>query len=641
MPASGYYRNDIDGLRALAITAVVIYHVFPRALPGGFCGVDVFFVISGFLITGQFSRREIGLTAFYARRVRRLAPALLCVLLGTLLLGTFVLLPNELSALGRDSFAGVTFFSNLFSWHEQGYFDRTAALKPLLHLWSLGIEEQFYLLWPILILIGMRTRRLSLGWLVAGTFALSFTFSLWCTFFAPDAGFYWPISRMWEFMLGAALVVGAPAVRSLGSHWRTGLSWLGLASLGLSVLVLSPTSGFPAPLAACPTLAVMLLIAAGPKTWLAQRVLASPPMRTLGLISYPLYLWHWPLLAYEHILHGLTNQGRRTGYVIIALSVVLAALTNRFIEAPLRWRTPARPTLCGLLAGLFATGCLGLALWAWPGLLSQQSRHGTDINIESISIAEQDGIFPVTPNMTVEHVGSITLATIGPSIGNPILFTGDSLLFQWAPHIDALFSEGKLAHTVIFVAGPSCAPLPVEHYATEFRFCKAMSDLQDRILTTYPIRKIVMGAFWQRVFSLDPAVWPARKAQAEARIRTLRDGGKREVTIILPTPANIHFDPANMVQRSFSNIMIDASTLRAGVPMSSIRTGGADFTALLESIAHDTQVSTLDLTEEICGSRDACFPLMDNGTPKFADEKHLRPVFTQGRLQGLDRLLTH
>ncbi|RCL04657.1 hypothetical protein BBA71_12500 [Acetobacter pasteurianus] len=161
-PNNAGWRADIDGLRALAVVGVVVYHVFPAALPGGFGGVDAFFVISGFLISGHlvahFAAGRFSVAAFFARRVRRLAPALLVVLAATLLAGWFTLLPTELAAVGLDAAAGAASVANLLMWHAQGYFDRAAVLKPLLHLWSLGVEEQFYLLWPLVLALGFAAR---------------------------------------------------------------------------------------------------------------------------------------------------------------------------------------------------------------------------------------------------------------------------------------------------------------------------------------------------------------------------------------------------------------------------------------------------------------------------------------------------
>lgn len=631
------YRGDIDGLRAFAVIAVVVYHVFPRWLPGGFCGVDVFFVISGFLITRQISRREISFVSFYTRRVRRLAPALLCVLLATVGAGLLFLLPNEISALGMACFAGATFLSNVFSWQTQGYFDRAASLQPLLHLWSLGVEEQFYLFWPALIAFS-RSKAFSLAKVTLVTGLVSFSIGLACAFFAPAADFYLPFSRIWEFMAGAGLVLGGRGLERLSPRWRTALSGAGLFCLVVAVFQIRQDWFFPSPTAFFPVLGAALLIAAGPETWLARYILASTPARWLGSISYPLYLWHWPLIAYEHLVHGVSHTHRSTGYAIITLSLILAALTTRFVESPLRWKTPERRTFFGLLSALTVTAALGLTLRAWPGHSTALGSDTPGINLEKINLAEQDGIFPITPHMHVEHIQGLTVGIIGSDPANAILFTGDSLLFQWGPRVDALFSQDRLKQTVIFISGPSCAPLPVEKPAKGFTYCNAMSEVQDRILAKWSVHTIVMGALWERVFE-PPQEWPAKKTKAEERLRTLSAHGKRKIVFIMPTPINSHFDPAHMVTRHFTHLSLDKDALQHGIPVASMKAEHAAMTAFLMGIAQDTGSSTLDLTQVICGSAETCFPLMNDGTPKFADQMHLRPDFTQTLTSRLDDIL--
>ncbi|WP_158310576.1 acyltransferase family protein [Acetobacter pasteurianus] len=197
-PNNAGWRADIDGLRALAVVGVVVYHVFPAALPGGFGGVDAFFVISGFLISGHlvahFGAGRFSVASFFARRVRRLAPALLVVLAATLLAGWFTLLPTELAAVGLDTAAGAASVANLLMWHAQGYFDRAAVLKPLLHLWSLGVEEQFYLVWPLVLALGFAAR-VRAGVLVGATGAACFVYSLACSAWWPGPGFILPLAE--------------------------------------------------------------------------------------------------------------------------------------------------------------------------------------------------------------------------------------------------------------------------------------------------------------------------------------------------------------------------------------------------------------------------------------------------------------
>src|SRR6202011_2172633 len=228
------YRPDVDGLRAIAVISVVAFHAFPAYFPGGFIGGDVFFVISGFLISTiilkQLRRSTFTLADFYRRRIRRIFPALVVVLASCLLFGWYALLPDEFELLGKHVAAAAVFVSNFVSWHEVGYFDRDAALKPLLHLWSLGIEEQFYLGWPLLLLL-LKNRK-GTGITISLLTAASFVLNLALLYRNPTANYYFPLSRFWELGLGCLLAYyressAAAALAGAGSRPRAAHSWTG------------------------------------------------------------------------------------------------------------------------------------------------------------------------------------------------------------------------------------------------------------------------------------------------------------------------------------------------------------------------------------------------------------------------------
>src|SRR5882724_4763933 len=202
------YRPDVDGLRAIAIIPVLLFHTFPQAAPGGFIGVDIFFVISGFLISGiffrDFDRHAFSLADFYGRRIRRIFPALITVLITCLAVGWFILLPNEYAQLGKHAVASAAFVQNFVLWNEVGYFDTRSILKPLLHIWSLGIEEQFYIVWPLLLWVGWK-RKVNLLSLTIAIAIISFAGCILLMRHHPGAAFYLPFTRFWELLSGAAL----------------------------------------------------------------------------------------------------------------------------------------------------------------------------------------------------------------------------------------------------------------------------------------------------------------------------------------------------------------------------------------------------------------------------------------------------
>jgi peptidoglycan/LPS O-acetylase OafA/YrhL len=380
------YRADIDGLRAVAVLLVVGFHAFRSSVPGGFVGVDIFFVISGFLITGiildaqekcTFSFRQ-----FYMRRIRRIFPALIIVLTFTFLTSWYLLLPDKMISLGRNLFGGAFFLSNIVLLNETGYFDIAANEKPLLHLWSLGVEEQFYIFWPLVawsIFRGRHRRRHLLRAaciLTLGSCALNVILSYLYT----AAAFYLPITRIWEILTGAVLAILPservsltslrlqnilqPRLPALGRYRnKVGAladaadfrSLLGIGLILISVAVFSRDDVFPGWRALLPVLGTVLLIS-GQHSW-THRALSHPAFVYVGLVSYPFYLWHWPLLCFAR-----SNLPKSQLLVVgvVILSFALACGTYHFIEKPLRAGKPQAKTIYGLCAVMVAIGCLGV-----------------------------------------------------------------------------------------------------------------------------------------------------------------------------------------------------------------------------------------------------------------------------------------
>lgn len=375
-----HYRPAVDGLRGVAVLAVLGFHAFPETVTGGYVGVDVFFVISGFLITGIIARQllhaDFSFSDFYWRRVRRLFPALVLVLATTLVLGWFLLLPNEFKQLGKHATAAAAFLANFALWRESGYFDTAAEFKPLLHLWSLGIEEQFYLLWPaVLVLLWKRTTALFA--LVSLLVLASFALSVHMAQAAPVANFFWPVSRFWELGAGCLLALwmerpsnATPGVETGDRRFLDiGYNLLPLAGLALILAAIvnfdtsTPFPGWPALL---PVVGALFILATPANTWMLRTVLASRVLVWFGLISYALYLWHWPLLSFLNILEaGLPPVAIR--WVALASSILLAWLTYRYVELPVRRRKERRFNF-RLAAAAAVAGVAGLVVYATGGV---------------------------------------------------------------------------------------------------------------------------------------------------------------------------------------------------------------------------------------------------------------------------------
>jgi peptidoglycan/LPS O-acetylase OafA/YrhL len=353
--AHSNYRQDIDGLRAIAVIAVVLFHAFPNEIPGGFIGVDVFFVISGYLITqiiltdltaGTFSAAD-----FYARRVRRIFPALIIVLIASLALGWRLLLPTEMISLGKNAVASALFSANLMLLSEVGYFDLAARVKPLLHLWSLGIEEQFYLAWPlILCALPRRWIAQSIILLILGSFALNVSL----VSSHPAETFYLPFTRAWELLVGSILL----QISKPRGFANEALSLVGFSILSGTIFLFDKNTTFPGWAAALPVIGTAsILLAEG--SVLNRVMLTSPAAVGIGLISYPLYLWHWPLLVFFELHKFIRPPTDIERALIVCLSVLLAWLTFTTIERPIRSRSKfvAKPLL-GAMTAVIAVSLL-------------------------------------------------------------------------------------------------------------------------------------------------------------------------------------------------------------------------------------------------------------------------------------------
>ena len=437
------YRADIDGLRAVAVLSVLAYHAMPLWLPGGFIGVDVFFVISGFLITslilGNLARGSFSITEFYGRRVKRIFPALLVVLLATYVCGWQVLLADEYAQLGAHIAGGASFVSNLLLWHESGYFDNASYSKPLLHLWSLGIEEQFYVLWPWLLCLAHR-RAWPAPALLVVLIALSFAANLVRLEHDSVAAFYAPDARFWELFCGALLAYrqrGLPRVEAPPMS-----SALGMALIVSGLFIISEQSPFPGVWAAMPVIGAVLVITAGPQAWLNRVVLSAPTMVWFGRISFPLYLWHWSLLSYLRILVGGVPPIELC-LGAAALAVLLAWLTYRWVEHPVRFgpsderRAVSLATLLALFGavGYLTYGLHGLparavaelnesnsALLEWQFPNSDECRHALGANM-TFCVSFGDGAHP-----RVAVLGDSTAHALAPGLAARELEHGAGLI---------------------------------------------------------------------------------------------------------------------------------------------------------------------------------------------------------------------
>jgi peptidoglycan/LPS O-acetylase OafA/YrhL len=335
--SSHRYIPAIDGLRAIAVLAVILFHAFPHLIPGGYIGVDIFFVISGYLITNiiytQVSAGNFSFRDFYARRIRRIFPALILVLVSVYALGWFVMLADEFKQLGKHIGAGAGFISNWAYWLESGYFDELHELKPLLNLWSLGVEEQFYIFWPCIIFIFLK-----LKWNLRGTlfFLVGFSFLLNVLLIKDhqSATFYLPFSRFWELGLGGIVAIEKDSI----NRWNinpVGIFVIGALAIFTPMFLLSSQSLFPGWAALTPVLGTTFILTSIHRGGFGASLLSNRVLIYLGLISYPLYLWHWPVLSFSRLMKGEPLSSFES-LALLVLSTIFAYLTYLLLEKRVR-----------------------------------------------------------------------------------------------------------------------------------------------------------------------------------------------------------------------------------------------------------------------------------------------------------------
>ena len=373
-----FYRRDIDGLRAISILLVLAYHAFPEVIPGGYIGVDIFFVISGYLITKiileEINNQSFSLLNFYSRRIKRIFPALILVLFSALLFGWFFLTADELKNLSGHIIAGAIFSSNLLLLKEAGYFDASAELKPLLHLWSLGIEEQFYILWPLLLIFFKNTKfKLILTVICIG---LSFSLNIYLIQESVTSSFYLPFSRFWQMWLGAIMAMQWDQINILIKKVKSYFIYLGFFLIALGVMLLSKISSYPGWWALLPTFGAVFIILGNSDSFL-NTVLTNKLIVGIGLISYPLYLWHWPILSYLHIANGHAPSIHWRIAALI-LTFILAIFTYFIVEKRVRANSKKYlPSLLILL--IFVVGTLGYLIHNKNGF---ESRYKKIIHVD-------------------------------------------------------------------------------------------------------------------------------------------------------------------------------------------------------------------------------------------------------------------
>jgi len=338
------YRPEVDGLRAIAVTAVILFHTNLGIATGGYIGVDVFFVISGYLISSiilrEIDQKRFTFLGFYERRIRRIFPALFVVLVATSLASWFILPPEQMQTYAQSVVATTAFAANIFFWLKSGYFGGDAELFPLIHMWSLAVEEQYYIVFPFLVMIGAMVRKRWLPWVMGVVFVASFAACVHYTREQPLSAFFLTPMRAWELLAGVFIAMYERPWREALGRIRGAtpvLELVALVAVVAPVFLFDSETPFPGAIAAIPVFGTAVLILVSGSTSPVGRLLSSRPFVTIGLISYSAYLWHQPLYALSRV-HGIAERGPIVYVVLIAATFVLAWLSWRFVEQPFRDR---------------------------------------------------------------------------------------------------------------------------------------------------------------------------------------------------------------------------------------------------------------------------------------------------------------
>ncbi|WP_413575564.1 acyltransferase family protein [Bdellovibrio sp. HCB290] len=618
------YLPHIDGLRAFAILAVVLFHTFPSVVPGGFTGVDIFFVISGFLITRlillDLQAERFSLAGFWLRRVRRLFPHLLLMLFFVLLTGWWILFDFEFKELGQQALAGITFTSNFLFAKQAGYFDVNAALKPLLHLWSLGIEEQFYILLPLVILtFGVRHLGKILGLLLAASFLCSV---YWVQEHRIHA-FYLPDSRMWELLIGCILAYlhtkNKPFFKNAGS---IPVFALGLIALLTAVVYFSEITPFPGMWALLPTLGAAAVIAT-PNNYLSAMIFENRLMVQLGKLSYPLYLWHWPLLVFRKMMN---TDSAASGVLCLLLALLLSVMAEWLVRSISFQRKSVWLTTAAVSATIGFTSFQAYSERLYP--------YSHRLNFSDVTRAFSDWGFP-PKNPQIVPYKNRGFYFLGKEVNSDtVVFIGDSNIEQYGPTVEAAILTDD-HRSAIFATGGGCAPFR-NFWRTDADWCNNLVETAEEFIRENKIKHVVLGAFWrgyyvesqhflmingERVFmGGEGANFDIWLGELRKQIQDYRKAGI-SVYLVGNTPVAALLNPKFIINRNvFQNIFEKQIT---EVPLRDVDQQVHVINRKLAAVAQDAGAVYLSPIPELCPN-DSC-PNWGIEGPIYIDAAHLRP----------------
>jgi peptidoglycan/LPS O-acetylase OafA/YrhL len=512
------YRPDIDGLRAVAVLLVVFFHAFPEYLTGGFIGVDVFFVISGFLISGIIFRKiragNFSFWDFYARRVRRIFPALIFLFVPLLIAGAFLLTPAEYRELGKEVALGTFFAENIYLIKNTGgYWDLSTEMMPLMHLWTLAVEEQYYIIYPILCLLAFRfwsKGRAAFLWIL---WIASFAFCLFQYASHPIATFFSLHTRFWELCSGCLLAYYYPQIAEWLQNSRRrlfaqALPWAGLAVILVSALVLKGSDHYPGVLTLLPVLGAVAILC-GKDSRLNNTLLSRKTFVTVGLLSYTLYLWHWPIFSIARLLNGreLPDYSIRFGLVI--LSVAISAVSFYFFELPIRRKKASKLLVAVLASVMCAIAAAGFLIKKTNGVPQRLPK-------EDVAFAAQlKNSFPRWNDFCTRKYGfqgDVRDCYLSEDRPATVAVLGDSHARHLMTGLSTVWAESKNPPVYLMLAESGTPPLldiwrrVVEPETNKEGAVPWQTQAINRVLAEPNIRTVVLGSRWNNFIVADNSV---------------------------------------------------------------------------------------------------------------------------------------
>lgn len=651
---SAKYRPDIDGLRAIAVLSVLFFHTGLTFFRRGYVGVDIFFVISGYLITSllaeDIDKNRFSIVSFYERRMRRIFPALFTVLFACLAAGLILLNPEEMVGFGKSLLTTTFFFSNFYFWHSAqpaGYFD-TVNTPPLRHTWSLSVEEQFYLLFPLTLFVLFRWARSRVYIWLLGLIAVSFALNVWATEHRPIVAFYWPMPRAWELLIGSLLAVGAiPPIRN--RLVREFAGWVGLV---LTLGALGPfhvgDMQFPGYVVLLPCLGAWLIIYSGQQAPSSVRTLLSfRPLVFIGVISYSLYLWHWPIIVFSSHLPFHFSEGAQTTLVLLG-SPLAAFLSFEYVERPFRGaKSPfSRRQIFsfGLVASAL-TAAFGIAAYLSHGL---PQRYGPQTRqLIADNLARTVDYYGSCSNWKTEvhSLRDIKTCEFTGRVNRKIMFWGDSHAEQLYPAVQALYNSDLLQkHGFLFMIGSGCLPDDKLNNGDPGYHCDAFSKFAMIRAQQNDIDTVVLGfSTWLliRERRACEAVngkcgeYLARRelvsrflSDLSEEIRELKAHGKN-VVICLPFPVYDRPIPALEISNAVFGAM--------GLSEKPIDTTSPELGEEIRAVALSNGARIFDPRAALCQGTQCIFE--KNGISIYRDDSHLAKSQVQILQNGLREAL--